>query len=117
MRQRDHTFLIKLKRNRRQQATSEFLRLSNLVSKLRCAEEAKCEVAFIGMKSKVCSGGENDRRVLGIQCGSVNFFFAGERHQLTDDGKEKKKAVNLNVRRQNESVADFSFQIQISMCQ
>ena len=45
------------------------------------------------------------------------FFFAGERHQLTDDGKEKKKAVNLNVRRQNESVADFSFQIQISMCQ
>ena len=44
-------------------------------------------------------------------------FFVGERHQLTDDGKEKKKAVNLNVRRQNESVADFSFQIQISMCQ
>ena len=87
------------------------------MSKLRCAEEAKCEVAFIGMKSKVCSGGENDRRVLGIQCGSVNFFFVGERHQLTDDGKEKKKAVNLNVRRQNESVADFSFQIQISMCQ
>ena len=66
-----------LKRNRRQQATSEFLWLSNLVSKLRCAEEAKCEVAFIGMKSKVCSGGENDRRVLGIQCGSVNFFFCG----------------------------------------
>ena len=45
------------------------------------------------------------------------FFFAGERHQLTDDGKGKKKAVNLNVRRQNESVADFSFQTQISMCQ
>ena len=46
VRQRDHTFLIKLERNRRQS-------LSNLVSKLRCAEEAKCEVAFIGMKSKV----------------------------------------------------------------
>ena len=45
------------------------------------------------------------------------FFFAGERHQLNDDGKEKKKAVNLNVRRQNESVADFSFQIQIGMCE
>ena len=49
----NHTLVIKVKRNRRQQATSEFSRLSNLVSKLRCAEEAKCEVAFIGMKSKV----------------------------------------------------------------
>ena len=31
--------------------------------------------------------------------------------------KERKKTVNLNVRRLNESVADFSYQIQIDMCQ
>ena len=65
----------------------------------------------------MCSGGENDRRVLGIQCGRVKFFDVGEMHQLSDGSKGKKKAVNLNVRRLNESVADFSYQIQISMCQ
>ena len=47
----------------------------------------------------------------------MKFFDVGEMHQLSDGGKGKKKAVNLNVRRLNVSVADFSYQIQISMCQ
>ena len=40
-------------RNEREQATSEFSRFSNLLSKLRRVEEVKCEAALIGMKNGV----------------------------------------------------------------
>ena len=77
VRQRNHTLLIMLKRNRRQWATSEFC--GSVIWCRNYGAQRKLSAKSLSSVWRVkCSGGENDRRVLGIQCGSVKFFCGRE---------------------------------------
>ena len=73
-------------------------RFNRLVSKLQREDEVTCKVVLIGMKNKVPWWWKWEKSSRNSVWKSGHFFL-GERRQLSDGGKGKKKVVNSSVRR------------------